>query len=144
MGDVIIASTTDDQNAVNAAAGGKPQDEEQPKLKEPPTGDQQVENQEAEEQAPAEKQPEKHEEGIAPKGVEKRIGKLRAQLTAAQKEIEDLKKALGNNPAISSAPSVEEINSTNVKISTANLEQNIPSPLPYFPSPRWQELCLTQ
>jgi len=46
-----------------------------------------------------------------------------------QKEIEELKKATGNNVATNAVPSVSEISAVNVKLSTANLEQNVPNPL---------------
>src|SRR6266478_6439639 len=87
MSDVIVASTTDDQTAVNAAAGGKPQDAELPPEKAAPTGDEKVESKEPEVKA----EPEKKEDKPVPRGVDKRIGKLTAQLTAAQQEIEKLK-----------------------------------------------------
>jgi hypothetical protein len=83
---VVVASTTDTQEEVNAAAGGKPQDAEEPELKSAPTGDEQVESGEP----PPAPEPQPDEEAI-PKGVQKRIDKFRAQLTAAQKEIEALK-----------------------------------------------------
>jgi len=89
MGDVVVASTTDDQASVNAAAGGKEQDTELPPEKPAPTGKPQLENEELPEKVEVE--PEKHEEETVPKGVQKRIDKFRAQLTAAQKEIESLK-----------------------------------------------------
>lgn len=90
MSEVIVASTTDSQAEVNAAAGGKSQDQELPPEKPAPTGSPQIENEPEPEPAPA-KEPKEPAEEPLPKGVEKRIGKLRAQLTAAQEEIQKLK-----------------------------------------------------
>lgn len=90
--EVVVASTTDTQDEVNQAAGGKPQDETIPDAKPAPTGHPEVENDP--EAPPVEaKEPEKQDEEAIPKGVQKRIDKFRAQLTAAQKEIDALKQA---------------------------------------------------
>jgi len=87
MGDVIISSTTDSQSDVNAAAGGKPQDAELPPEKAAPTGNLQLEN---EPEPEVKSEPDKTEKP-QPKGTDKRINKLTAQLTAAQEEIAKLK-----------------------------------------------------
>jgi hypothetical protein len=87
MSEVIVASTTDSQADVNAAAGGKPQDAELPPEKAAPTGNPQLEN-EPESEVKAE--PEKKEEKPV-KGTDKRINKLTAQLSEAQRQIEELK-----------------------------------------------------
>lgn len=76
MGDVTVASTTDTQDQVNQAAGGVPQDEEQPELKAPPSGDQQVDSETQEAPPEPEKKEEKHEAAKVPRGVDKRIDKL--------------------------------------------------------------------
>jgi len=80
--DVTVASTTDTQDEVNQAAGGVPQDEAQPELKPPPTGDQQVESGEPETPPEPEK---KAEEQPAPKNLSKRFDKLYRE----KKELEE-------------------------------------------------------
>ena len=105
MSEVIVASTTDSQSEVNAAAGGKPQDETIPDAKPAPTGHPEVENDP--EAPPVEaKEPEKQDEEAIPKGVQKRIDKFRAQLTAAQKEIEALKSKSTPEPETKKEPPV--------------------------------------
>lgn len=101
MGDVVVASTTDNQEEVNAAAGGAKQDDEQPELKPPPTGDEQVESKEPEVPEP-EPQPEVKP---VPRGVDKRIGKLTAQLSEAQRQIDELK-ARQPQPEVKAPPEV--------------------------------------
>lgn len=46
-----------------------------------------------------------------------------------QQEIEALKKSMGNSGSTNAVPSVAEVSTINVKLSAANLEQNIPNPL---------------
>jgi hypothetical protein len=80
MGDVVVASTTDNQEEVNAAAGGAKQDVEQPELKPPPTGDEQVESKEPEVKAP---EPEPEEKPA--KNLSKKFDKLYRE----KKELEE-------------------------------------------------------
>lgn len=75
MSEVIVASTTDSQDEVNAAAGGKPQDQELPPEKAAPTGSPQIEN-EPEPGPVATKEPEKQEEEKSPKSASKKFDKL--------------------------------------------------------------------
>ncbi len=85
MGDVIVASTSDTQEEVNAAAGGKPQDETIPPAKAAPTGDEQIESQDPEEKVAPEKLEEKLEEKPAPKNLSKKFDKLYRE----KKELEE-------------------------------------------------------
>lgn len=84
MSEVIVASTTDSQAEVNAAAGGKPQNEEPPELKAPPTGSPQIENEPEPEPQPEAKEPEKQEER-PPKSLSKKFDKLYRE----KKELEE-------------------------------------------------------
>jgi hypothetical protein len=82
MGDVIVASTTDSQTEVDAAAGGKKQNEELPPEKPAPTGSEQVENQE-EVPVPKTEQSEPEEKPV--KNLSKKFDKLYRE----KKELEE-------------------------------------------------------
>lgn len=91
MGDVTVASTSDTQEQVNAAAGGVAQDEPPAEPKAPPTGDQQVESGEPEKKEAAAADPEKQEEKLP---VPKSIGKKFDKLYKEKKELEERLAAL--------------------------------------------------
>lgn len=103
--DVTVASTTDTQDEVNQAAGGVPQNEEQPELKPPPTGDQQVES--GEPVPESEQQPEKKpEDQPPPKNLSKKFDKLYREKKELEERLAALEARQNGQPAPEKPPEI--------------------------------------